>query len=464
MDSNINNKKENGYALLPMMLFIALFLGTGVVLSNMGVAKPFGQLPGSIAAYAGVLLCFILFKGSMKEKLSTFINGIAKPNVATLCIILTLAGGFSGITKAIGGVDSIVGVCMTYLPKNLITGGIFIIGSMISFASGTSVGTITALGPIAISVAAAANIPIPIMVGAVLSSAMFGNGTSLISDATIAATTQLRITDGQDQKDKLIAHLIYSIPSFLLTTIIFILIGSPQGQVVIEEYAYSLPLLIPYIIVLVTALIGINVVLCLSGGIVAAAVLGLLYGNFSLLEICKTVSSGMDGMANLLVMTFFISGMVAMVSKEGGLEWIISKLRKMIRGKTSAEFVCLIVSIIGCCCVGKDAVSLFAVGNIINDISKEYDLDPRKIAIIAEAGATTTAVFIPYSSVTITMWGLVAGAGFENGFVEAYPYTLFPIFLVLTLIISIFIPSLNFYLNKKPMNLDKHIGTEKLNG
>jgi Na+/H+ antiporter NhaC len=450
---NKKNTQGNALAMIPFVVFIVIFLGTGIILSKMGYPKPFAQFPASVGAYIALMSAFLIGKGSLQDKFNTVIHGI-KPNIIVVVFILALAGAFASLTKTIGGVDSIVGLCMTYLPINYITAGVFIVGCIISFASGTSIGTITALAPVALSVAAAANIPIALMAASILGSACFGNGLSLISDCTIASTGVMGVASGSAQKDKLVVHLMYAIPSVIVTVILLLIFGRPSHIVELASYSFNIVLVLPYILVVVIALLGINVMVALTSGILLSSIIGVVSGAFNVLEVSQAIASGMFGMANMILLMMFIAGMVAIVEKEGGLVWMVQKLKTMITGKRSAELVTLLLSVLATFCVGHDTISIVSIGEIAKDISDEYKLDPRKMACFIQSGSAATAVLIPYTGVNITMWAFVASAGLSTGYAEGVPYTFYAFLLLILTVVSSVVPFAESYLAKRPWNFE----------
>lgn len=219
-------KKGNPVALLPLVVFLALFLGAGIYFNIHGVDMAFYQLPAPVAAMVGIILAFIIGKGSMDEKMDTFVKGVGDSNIITMCMVYLLAGAFSAVASAMGGVDSTVNFGLSVIPSSLILPGLFIIASFVSTAMGTSMGTIGAVAPIAVEMATKAQLPVAVAVGAVVGGAMFGDNLSMISDTTIAATR----TQGCEMKDKFIMNFKIALPAAILTIIIMIFTGM-SGQI-----------------------------------------------------------------------------------------------------------------------------------------------------------------------------------------------------------------------------------------
>src|SRR5699024_4932836 len=261
---NSNNNKGNGMALIPFLIFVCIYLFSGIILQIQGVDMAFYQLPAPIAVSIGIIFAFILIKGSFNENLSNFIEGCGDENIIIMCIIYLLAGAFSSVSDAMGGVDSTVSLGLNFIPVNFITIDIFIISAFISISTGSSVGTVLAMGPIAVGLVEKAGLNLPLVLGALVGGAMFGDNLSIISDTTIAATR----TQGVSMRDKFRANIGYALPAALVTLILLFVFGKPITTPTIEEQSYNIIKVIPYIFVLVSALFGIDVFIVLTGGII----------------------------------------------------------------------------------------------------------------------------------------------------------------------------------------------------
>ncbi|WP_350344044.1 Na+/H+ antiporter NhaC family protein [Proteinivorax tanatarense] len=237
------NHKSNGWALLPFLIFVTVFLGAGIILEVQGVDMAFYEFPAPIAALCGVISAFIVFKGTIKEKINDFVKGCGNEDIITMCIIYLLAGGFAAVTEAMGGIESTVNLGLTYVPAQYVTAGLFIIAAFVSVATGSSMGSIAAVGPIAVGVANAAGTDLALTLAAVLGGCMCGDNLSIISDTTIAATR----TQGVAMKDKFRVNLLIVMPAALLTIVLLIFFGNPERVVEMETYEYNLIKVIPYI-------------------------------------------------------------------------------------------------------------------------------------------------------------------------------------------------------------------------
>lgn len=210
-----NKSKPSFIGLIPLLIFVIIYLGTGIVLQMKGVAMAFYQLPSPVAVFVGIIFAFIMFKGTIIEKFDTFLEGCGHQDIITMCIIYLLAGAFAGVSKAMGGVDATVNMGLTYIPAHYIAAGLFIIAAFISTATGTSVGAIVSITPIAVGLAEKSGVPLPLILAAVMGGSMFGDNLSVISDTTIAATK----TQGVEMRDKFRVNLYIAAPAAILTII-----------------------------------------------------------------------------------------------------------------------------------------------------------------------------------------------------------------------------------------------------
>lgn len=426
-------EKISGKALIPFLVFISVYLVSGIVLHLNGVEMAFYQLPAPVAAFIGIISAFILFKGSIDEKFDNLVEGCGDSNIIIMCLIYLLAGAFSTLASASGGVDSVVGLGMTFIPARFLTAGIFLIASFLSIATGSSVGTITALGPIAIGLAESAGINLPMMLGALVGGSMFGDNLSIISDTTIAATR----TQNCDMKDKFRMNIKLALPAGIITFILFLIFGSPDTQVSHDQLSYELLHIIPYIFVLVFALMGVNVFLVLTGGIVLSGIVLLMNNGYDLLALSQSIWQGFTGMFEIFLLSLLIGGLSNMVTKEGGINWIISKIKKFAKGEKSGELGIAALVSMADIAVANNTVAIIISGPIAKEMCNEYKIDPRRSASLLDSFSCVFQGLVPYAA------QVLIAAGFTNGAVA--PFQLMPFFwyqfiLGIICIISIFIP------------------------
>ena len=455
MNSQNKSGSRGFVSVLPILVFVLVFLGAGIACNAMGMEKPFAQFPASIGGYIALMSAFLIIRGKFSDKFNWMLKGIAKPSIAVPLVVFALAGAFATVAKACGGVDSIVGLCMNYVPTSVITAGFFVVGCIVSFASGSSISTIVALAPIALSIAVGAGISVPIMAASVMGSAMFGNSMSLISDCTIVSNSVMGIGAGKATKDKLISQaLLYAIP-FIAAIALYVIFGRPTGEVSMEHYDVNVWSILPYIFILVLALAGVNFVLSLSSGIVLGVIIGLAEGKFNLLEGCVTVAEGMYGMANMMLLFIFMAGTIGIVTEAGGIEWVINRLTKLIKGPKSAQGVIFLLGVLVTCCVGNDTIPMVTIGDVTRDISKKYRIDPRRIASIMPISTAGTAVIIPYTGAALTMASMIETAGAGISFVQTIPFNFFVLITFVLTFVTVFAPFSDRRFAKDPWDFEK---------
>lgn len=333
MNENVTASKARGSALIPFLVFIIVYLGAGIILDRLGVDMAFYQFPSPVAALIGIVVAFIMFKGSIDEKFTIFAKGCGHENILTMCFIYLFAGAFASVAKAMGGVDATVNLGLSVIPAKYITGGMFVISAFIAVATGTSVGTISAVGPIAVATADKAGLSLPLVIAAVIGGAMFGDNLSVISDTTIAATK----TQGVDMKDKFRINFLIALPAAIIAFIILLVVGKPETVVPLGNLSFDIIKVIPYIAVLVLALIGLNVFITLGVGIILAGIIGMAYSSFTFLGFTQNIYSGFTGMIEIFLLSLMIGGLSEMCAHYGGIQWMLEKIKGFTKSKRSAQ-------------------------------------------------------------------------------------------------------------------------------
>lgn len=416
-------KKGNPLALLPLVIFLILFVGSGIITGD------FYKMPALVAflVAGGVALLFNK-KESLETKMNVFCKGAGDNNIILMVIIFLLAGAFSSVAKAMGGVDSTVNLSLSILPSNLLVAGLFIIGCFISISMGTSVGTIAALSPIALGIAQKTGMPVPLVIGAVVGGAMFGDNLSMISDTTIAAVR----TQGCELKDKFKVNFLIVLPAAIATAILLTLVTLGYKSAGSQTYEYEIIKVLPYILVLTGALLGVNVFALLGGGILFAGIIGLFSKSFDLLGLIGAVSEGMAGMYELSLLVLVVGGVVALIKFNGGIDYILYFITSKIKSKKGAEFgIAALVSVIDLC-TANNTVAIVTAGPLAKDIADKYDIDPRKTASILDIFSSCWQGVIPYGAQLLTAAGI---AGISP--VEILGYLYYPGLMFLCGIASI---------------------------
>lgn len=419
-------KKGNPVALLPLVVFLALFLGAGIYFNIHGVDMAFYQLPAPVAAMVGIILAFIIGKGSMDEKMDTFVKGVGDSNIIIMCMVYLLAGAFSAVASAMGGVDSTVNFGLSVIPSSLILPGLFIIACFVSTAMGTSMGTIGAVAPIAVEMATKAQLPVAVAVGAVVGGAMFGDNLSMISDTTIAATR----TQGCEMKDKFIMNFKIALPAAILTIIIMIFTGM-SGQIP-ADLEYNVIKIIPYIAVLVLALAGINVFLVLIIGIVLGGIIGLIDGSLTFISFAQTIYEGFTSMQEIFILSLLVGGLAALIAKDGGVDYLLHAITSRIKSTRGAEAGIGALVSVADICTANNTVAIVITGPMAKQIADENGVDPRRSASILDIFSCVWQGIIPYGAQL-----LLAGQLAQLSPLEIMPTLYYPYLLALAGILAI---------------------------
>ena len=389
MESTKNNIPKFS-ALIPLFVFVFTFLGVGIYQND------FYALPAPIAVIVGIVVAFILFKQSISDKIDTLLKGCGDDKILTMCLIYLLAGAFAAITNETGSVDAIVNLGLDLIAIQYIYVGIFIIAGFLSVSTGTSVGAIVALAPIVVGFAEESNAELAILCGALLGGSMFGDNLSVISDTTIAATQSL----GCKMSDKFKQNIKIAVPAAIFTIAILIFQGLGLESVASENtvYNYDIVKILPYVLVIVLSIVGVNVFVTLLLGAIAAVVLGLVYQDFTLIESGKIAYTGFTNMTEIFLLSLLTGGLAALVERNGGIEFILVNIRKLIKNKKSAQFgIATLVSTINMA-IANNTVSIIIAGPIAKTINDEYHLDNKKTASILDIFACIFQGLIPYGA------------------------------------------------------------------
>ncbi|WP_378187799.1 Na+/H+ antiporter NhaC family protein [Aquimarina sp. W85] len=388
-------------ALLPLFIFVFTFLGVGIYQND------FYALPSPIAVFIGLLAAFLLFKQQTSLKIATFLKGCGDDKIMTMCIIYLLAGAFATVTKATGSVDDIVNLGLTYIAIEYIYLGIFIIASFLSISTGTSVGAIVALAPIVVSIADKSGVSLSILCGSLLGGAMFGDNLSIISDTTIAATQSL----GCKMSDKFKQNIKIALPAAIITVAILFFQGlSITNTTVIAGESYSMLKITPYLLVIILSIIGVNVFIVLFFGILFTGVIGLLHQDFSILEFTKISYQGFTSMTEIFLLSMLTGGLAALVTLNGGINYILRKVANFITTKRSAQFgIAALVGTVNAA-IANNTVSIIITGPIAKTINDEFKLDPRQSASILDIFACIIQGILPYGAQVLMILSFADGA------------------------------------------------------
>ena len=422
---NVNKVKPNGLALLPIIIFLILFIGVGVI------QKDFYSMPAVIGFLIALAVAFLQTRGiSFNEKISIIAKGVGDDNIITMCLIFLVAGAFSGSVSAAGGVNSTVNLGLSLLPPGIAVIGLFVIGCFISISMGTSMGTIAALAPIAIGISQKTNFPIAVCIGAVVSGAMFGDNLSMISDTTIAAVR----TQGCNMRDKFRKNFLIVLPAAIATIVILFFMTSGANFTVSKDLDYNIFQVIPYILVLVTALIGLNVFIVLIGGIAFSVIVGIATGAMKGSQIFTSMGQGATGMYDITVISILVACISALVKYNGGFAFILESIHKHIHSYRGAEFgVAALVGLIDCA-TANNTVAIVIAGPIAKEISEDYGIEADRSASLLDMFASVFQGIIPYGAQLLSAASLTGLSSFD-----IMPYLFYPYLMAVCGIVSILI-------------------------
>ena len=390
---SLEPKKANGIALLPLIVFVAIFLWSGIQYGS------FYEFPAPIAMLIGIVTAFLIFhRNGINENVSGFIKGCGNPSILMMCLIALFSGAFSVVTKNIGATDTFVEITKNYLSLQYLYAGVFVIASFLSFASGTSVGAVVSLAPIAAGFVSLPNVNVELIAGSLLGGAMFGDNLSFISDTTIAATQ----SQGCEMKDKFRMNGKIALPASVLTVLVLIIIGvsiHPSGHSLSEG---SSPIqwinLLPYITVIVLAIAGLNVYVTFLIGTLISGILGFWYGTFDLLGYCKTIFDGFASMNDIFLVFLFTGGLAYLIEREGGISFLTQKIGKFINTKGRAlAGISALVALIDAA-VANNTVAIVISAPVAKKISEEYKISPIQAASILDISSCIVQGIIPYGA------------------------------------------------------------------
>ena len=382
---------QSGVALLPFLVFVIIFLGSGIILDD------FYAFPASVAALCGVISAFLLPKASFQEKLKFFMKGCGEESIITMCIIYLLAGAFSAVSKATGSIDAVVFFGSQYFSAQYIPLGVFLMASFLSVSAGTSVGTIVALTPIVMGFAENTQTDINVVAASLLCGAMFGDNLSFISDTTIAATQSL----GCEMKDKFRTNIMIAFPAAVISAIIFIFLGENSSSAVLESQASGSPsiwLIFPYLLVIVLSVLGVNVFLVLLVGVLLSGIIGISTGSLSWLDFANKIYEGFSDMNEIFLLALLTGGLAGIVENMGGITFLLNKVKQMIRGQKSAYFgMGFLVSLIDAA-IANNTIAIVLSGKVAQNITEKYNLSPKFSASVLDIFSCIVQGILPYGA------------------------------------------------------------------
>jgi len=422
---------QSGVALLPFLVFVIIFLGSGIILDD------FYAFPASVAALCGVISAFLLPKAGFQEKLKFFMKGCGEESIITMCIIYLLAGAFSAVSKATGSIDAVVYFGSQYFSAQYIPLGVFLMASFLSVSAGTSVGTIVALTPIVMGFAENTQTDINVVAASLLCGAMFGDNLSFISDTTIAATQSL----GCQMKDKFRTNIMIAFPAAVIAAVIFIFLGENSSSAVLESETSGSPsiwLIVPYLLVIVLSVLGVNVFLVLLVGVLLSGIIGISTGSLYWLDFANKIYEGFSDMNEIFLLALLTGGLAGIVENMGGITFLLNKVKQMIRGQKSAYFgMGFLVSLIDAA-IANNTIAIVLSGKVAQNITEKYNLSPKFSASVLDIFSCIVQGILPYGAQILILIKLSEN---KVNYLEIMQNAWYLYFLLFFVVLSIIIKS-----------------------
>ncbi|MEG0391741.1 MAG: Na+/H+ antiporter NhaC family protein [Anaerovoracaceae bacterium] len=407
-------------ALLPIGIFLVIFIGTGIIMND------FYSMPAILGFLIALFVAFLQNKKlSFAEKFNVVAKGVGDENIVIMYFIFLAAGAFSGTVTAAGGVESTVNLGLSVLPPGVAVAGLFAIGSFISVSMGTSMGTIAALAPIAVGISEKTGFSMAICIAAVCCGAMFGDNLSMISDTTIAAVR----TQGCQMKDKFKANFFIVLPAAIATLVIFLIITMNGEFELSGNLDYNILKVIPYLVVLIGALIGFNVFIVLITGTVLSAAVGLGTGAIPIDKIFTSIGEGITGMYDITIISMTVAAIIALVKAHGGIQFILNLIKSKIHSEKGGQFGIAALASLVDMATANNTIAIVMAGPIAKDISDEFKISPVRTASILDIFTSVFQGLIPYGA------QLLSAAAFTNlSPMKIIPFMFYPMLMAVSAI------------------------------
>lgn len=431
----MEKKKANPIALLPIAVFLVIYLGLGILLEyGLKIEMGFYSIP-IVVAFCVAILVACLQNRSLKfdDKVEVMARGVGDKNIMNMILIFLAAGIFVGVTGR-ESAESVAYFMLSIAPAEWAVAVLFVVACFVSVAMGTSVGTITLIVPIAVAVAETTGFPLALCIGSVFGGAMFGDNLSFISDTTIAACS----TQGCAMKDKFRANFKIALPAAIVT-IALIMIFSGQTEVVAGvDKEYNLILLIPYVLVLIGGIVGINVFAVLLVGIISGAAISLMTGAVTPLDLMANMGSGASGMFETIMVTILVAAMCGLIREYGGFEALLQVISKVFKGKRGGLFgMGLLVGVMDIA-TANNTVAIVMAAPIAKEMSENYGIEPKRAASILDTFSCIFQAIIPYGAQMLVAISAATTLGYRISAFEILPYLFYPMLLAVASIIYIY--------------------------
>ncbi len=424
------NRPPRARALIPFGVFLLFYLGLSITSGD------FYKVPMPIAFVVASATALLLnHKASLKSKIELFAHGMGNVDIMTMCLIFILAGVFAYTAKAMGAVDAAVNIALAFVPPNLLVCGLFIVACFISISIGTSLGTIVALAPIAIGLTENIGISMGLCLGAVVGGSMFGDNLSMISDTTIAATR----TQGVEMRAKFYSNIRIAVPAAVLTILVYLFLGHGAGNVENKVLNWSAFIaVLPYLSVLILAVLGFNVMALLIFGTVFAGVIGLCSGAFSFWTFLDVMGKGALSMSETLIVALLAGGLLRVIRYNGGIEYLLLKIERHIRGRRGAELGISALVMAVNLFTANNTVAIVVAGPIARDIAERYQVEPKRSASLLDTSSCVVQGIIPYGAQILAAIGLAGGSAAVSS-IDVLKFLCYPYLLGVCMLLSIFV-------------------------
>ena len=413
--------KKGLFALSPLLVFITLYLVTSII------ARDFYKVPITVAFTVASIYAIATMRGKLRRRINVFSRGAGSPEMMLMIWIFVLAGAFANSARAMGAIDATVSLTLSLLPSQMLLAGLFLAACFISLSIGTSVGTIVALTPIAAGVATQTGASVAMLTAVVVGGSFFGDNLSFISDTTIIATQ----TQGCQPSDKFRVNSFIVAPAAAAILLLYFFMG--QGiEAPTQIPAVEFWKVVPYVVVLATAIAGLNVMAVLTLGIVLTGIIGLWMGAFDMFGWFHAMGDGITGMGELIIITLLAGGLLEVIKHNGGIDYIISLLTSRIHSKRGAELsIGALVSVVDVC-TANNTVAIITVGGIARKIGEKYKLDPRRCASLLDTFSCFVQGLIPYGAQML----MAAGLSQQNP-IAILPYLYYPMAIGIAALLAI---------------------------
>lgn len=432
-------KKSNPVALLPIGVFLVLYLGLGILFEYvLMIPMGFYNIPIVVAFLAAILVACLQNKEvKFDDKLGIMAQGLADKNIVTMLLIFLAAGSFVGVVGR-SSAESVAYFMLSLIPAKFAVAVLFVVACFVSTAMGTSVGTITLIAPIAVAVAQVSGFNVPLCIGSVMGGAMFGDNLSFISDTTIAACNG----QGCAMKDKFRENFGIALPAALATLVLILVLSlntDLKGSVAQE---YNLIQIVPYVLVLIGGIIGVNVFVVLLTGIVSGSFIMLATGQTAPTELLANMGSGVSGMFETCMVAILVAAMCALIREHGGFEALLAGIRRVFKGRKGGQLgMGLLVGAMDIA-TANNTVAIVMANPIAKEMSEEYGVTPRKTASLLDTFSCVFQGVIPYGAQMLVAISAASELGFEISAFDIIPNLFYPGFLLISSLVFIFaIPS-----------------------